>query len=387
MTRRLRGGPDAGNKAAGHYLDHHTFILNPDGADSVLWLSTRMIPPSDAEAASTPWQLKPGAVPYASSPRAVERPAHPPAFSAVVGGVATLATLIWGDGVSVEKTFAIVNVAFGVLAILATYWAGRAVMPPAGAAAACAILTAASPWLEYGQLIFSEQATGLLLALGLGAVLRRWPVLAGLLVTGAFWIKPPFVCAGFAWTIYLLAIRERAAAIRMTAVCTLGGIALLVFNLWMARTPFVSGAGGFVLASGLRTAYETLFSPWSGLFVYAPWVLPTLVLGAVLLRDATHRPLIMALLLPAMVYYPVVSSCDWVGGYGYGPRYWIPMMPLFAIAATYTVRVRPGRLTLAAMIIAVALGAVVNLTSATCVRSIANLSPHVVLRQAIRSLF
>jgi hypothetical protein len=381
--RVAAGRADAGLALAGQVLDHHTVVLDPGGAGSILWQRTRV-----AEAGrSGVFRLLPGAPGYASSPIAVERPAHPPALSAAVGVVAAAVAWLSGRHVDVEAVFALVNLAAGAAAIMATYGAGRAVLPPWGAVLACAILTLASPWLAYGQLLFSETAAGLLLVLALGAILREAPVSAGVFSAGAFWIKPPFVCAGLAWIVYLAVARRPAQAARMAAVCTLGGVALVLFNFWLARTPFVSGAEGFVPARGVWTALMTLVSPGHGLLVFAPWVLPTFIVGALLLREPAHRGVIVALLLPAVLYYPVVSSHRSLGGYGYGPRYWVAMMPILAIAACYCVRARATRSVLGSMVLTVALAAVASLTSVPCVRSVMNLSPHVALRRVVRSVF
>jgi hypothetical protein len=170
----------------------------------------------------------------------------------------------------------------------------------------------------------------------------------------------------------------------MAATCLLGRVGLLAFNLWMTRTPFVAGNEGFVAASGVSTALETLIAPGQGLLVFVPWVLPTVLLAAGLLRGGSRRAELAYLLLPAL-YYPTILSRHSLGGDG-GPRYSIPVMPLFAIAAGYVFFARPGRPERASIVATVALAAAINRASATCIRPVMNLSPHIVFRDAIRAL-
>jgi hypothetical protein len=380
-ARVAEGGDDAGAVAAGKALVHHTFILDPAGGGSVLWARARRLPETGA-GGSPGFSVLPGAPAYASFPGAVERPAHPPAVSAVVAGVAAVLALASRGAVGVEATFALVNLALGALAILATYWAGRALLPPAAAASTAALLAGASPWLWYGQLLLVEPAASLLLVLGLGAVLRRRPIVAGLMAVGAFWIKPPFVVAGLAWIIIQAVAGRRRDAVAIAGTCLLGGLGLLAFNLWMARTPFVSGNEGFVAASGVSSAVGTLVEPGEGLLVFVPWVLPTVLLAAGLLGGRSRRADLAPILLPALLYYPIVSSHQSLGGYG-GPRYWIPMMPMLAIAAGYVFLARPGRPARTSLAATVALAAAINLASATCIRSVMNFSPHVVFRDVL----
>jgi hypothetical protein len=91
-------------------------------------------------------------------------------------------------------------------------------------------------------------------------------------------------------------------------------------------------APGF-LGISLPTAerfYGSLFSPWLGLFFWAPWILIALV---------TRRSVPFAV----VVYYLVfqVTHALWRSGWVVGPRYITPMVPFAALCAASALRGRP----------------------------------------------
>lgn len=306
------GGADAGVWFRGVWLHHHTIVVGHG-----LWLKLACVPPG-----------------------AVEVPAHPPAFPAM------LALLVVPFRPAKDRTEHFAGVAVALLAWLAAVatFAGalRAGLTPRRAAVAAGLLVA-SPWLAYARGFYSEIAIGLALALGFWALQAGRPGLAAAAAAAAAILKPPFALVGAAWIVERWWAGERRAALRMAAVLGAAGLALVAFNVGFAKTPVVAGAEGFVPARSLRWLFGTLFDLKHGLFVFVPWAL----VAAVDLRRWR------AMLLPALPYLALVGAHATLGGFCYGPRYWIPFLPWFAIAAA-GVSGRGARIALAGLAIATA---------------------------------
>jgi hypothetical protein len=84
----------------------------------------------------------------------------------------------------------------------------------------------------------------------------------------------------------------------------------------------------------LEGATGTLFSPNRGLFVFSPWVAVALGVAAIpaVARRLVAQGVITWLLLSLVPYFLILSKYSvWWGGHCFGPRYWIDVMPLFAI--------------------------------------------------------
>ena len=130
----------------------------------------------------------------------------------------------------------------------------------------------------------------------------------------------------------------------------LGG-ALVGYNLWFfgslagglgeleALHPELHGVAGTWSGSFLEGAAGTLLSPSRGLFLYSPWTALALLTVPATAPALGRQPLVRFLLL-ALVPYFLVLSCYavWWGGHGFGPRYWIDVMPLFAILLGFGLR-------------------------------------------------
>ena len=83
-------------------------------------------------------------------------------------------------------------------------------------------------------------------------------------------------------------------------------------------TPFITGATGF------------LFSPGKSIFLFAPVIIPALILLPKLWR--THCSLaILATGLPISSLLLYSKYAQWEGGYCYGPRYFVPSLTFLAI--------------------------------------------------------
>jgi 4-amino-4-deoxy-L-arabinose transferase-like glycosyltransferase len=73
------------------------------------------------------------------------------------------------------------------------------------------------------------------------------------------------------------------------------------------------------------------FSPFRGLFFFAPVVLLAFAGGWLALRDPKQRPVaVVSLLSFATMFLFVSSSAMWWGGFAVGPRYLVPVIPMLA---------------------------------------------------------
>jgi hypothetical protein len=221
-----------------------------------------------------------------------------------------------------------------------------------GSAVALALIFGlATPALVYGKSLFGEPIA----ALGLGLAL--WGVIgaqtpARLLVTGlglglaaaANWLMA--VCAA-AFALYVVlaprpatgrvTIRQRAAVTAMLlAPYVLVLVVLALYNFVRFGTPLQTGyvfndEAGFTanLATGL---YGLLLSPARSILLYAP----VLLLGVVGWR-AFHRGHRAAawLCLGIVVLILAITATwwQWWGGYGWGPRLLVPILPFLILPA------------------------------------------------------
>src|SRR5262249_5490398 len=82
----------------------------------------------------------------------------------------------------------------------------------------------------------------------------------------------------------------------------------------------------------LAGAAGTLFSPSRGLLVFCPWVGLALAVLPFAARRLAPWPLVRWLLWALVPYGLLLAKYTvWWGGHCFGPRYWIDVIPLFAI--------------------------------------------------------
>jgi hypothetical protein len=113
------------------------------------------------------------------------------------------------------------------------------------------------------------------------------------------------------------------------------------------HTPIVAGVFGLWLSAG------------KGLLFYSPIVWLGLI-GLIPLwrRDRPLAALIGLLLLVSTVFFARYDL--WTGGWNWGPRYLLPLVPLLVLTAGVWVQVKPSRLRRGALLVACALGVFLN---------------------------
>ena len=194
-----------------------------------------------------------------------------------------------------------------------------------------ALQTLLLTWFADLVLTTSEQptrkrllVTGLCGGLLLNAKLVYAPVL--LIGLGCFWIAQR-----------AQRIPQRLTAILWAALGALPGLVLLCGHNYLKtghplRTGYQSGQLGLFAGDFFTGLFGLLLSPGRGLVFYAPAVLlalcglPTALAAA---RRTTTLVLAIALSVTALsAKYPV-----WHGGFCYGPRYLVPIVPLLLLLA------------------------------------------------------
>lgn len=315
--RRVRaGGAEAGLDFRGDELDHHTILVDATG--HALWQRVYDWRTHLAQGGFA--RLEPG---FAN---AIEVPAHPPAFPALV------ALVLWPLRLAPAalEPWAICVVSLLCFATLLALYAAarRADFTEREALSAVLLAGLSSPLLPYARSFFSEPAIALALALALWARLLRRPVLCGAFCFLAAAIKPPFGLVALGWA--LIGDRRQARDLLATfaALC----VALAAFNLRLAHTPLISGTTGFVPAAGPQELGLLFFGNSHGLFAFAPWTAAGLFVAA---RAAVRRePGLLRELawgaLPVLALFSVAAVE--AGGFCYGPRYLIPFLPWLSLA-------------------------------------------------------
>jgi hypothetical protein len=353
--RGRSGGLELGARNAGLLVDHHTIVVDRTTGEHDLW------PLVYQPERSVPWT----AVGYARRDERfppyhelVEVPAHPPAFPAM------LAAVIAPFGPSIDTSerdagWAMVFVSW--LTAVLTYALGLRVFR-ARVPAMCAVgLLLCTPWLAYSRSYFSEPMIGLMLVAASFAFAERRIVLAAVAVSIATAIKAPFVLVAAAFVIDCAIDRRWRDALVLMATVGALGLGLAAFNFRLAGTPMIVGAGGSPPLGGLKSMYDTLLERDHGLICFVPWV-PFAFLG---LADSIRRKpsLSRAFAIATFFHFIVLSSSGFGPSDCFGPRYWVPLLPWFAIEGVrFFVRARPGFRVVAAA--AMALGALISISGA-----------------------
>lgn len=213
----------------------------------------------------------------------------------------------------------------------------------------------ATPALAYAGNFYSHQLAGslclvafaLLYWLGRGRGGRARALLVGLLLGFAVISEYPIAIVAGALGLYAI-VKLRPALVGLIIVGGLLPVLLMVvYDLVAFGTPLPIGYSHSALwqdqhhTGFMSISYPTVEALWGltfgsfrGLFVRAPWLL-LCVPGAILWwRGGTLRAELVALLGGAVgltLFY--ASSIMWWGGFGVGPRYIVPAIPLLAILA------------------------------------------------------
>lgn len=314
----LEGEPWAGRNFAREPLDHHTVWFTP-GGQRWPWFNVYKLEAGPGPQGSI--TLRPG-VPECLATTA-EYSWHPPGLPLL------LATVLWPvRGTRWTEPAALLLTALVTLATaLFTQRLFRLfVEDERSVRVATLVAVLGSPLWAYSRLLFTEPWLACLctaaLVLALGS--DRW-LEAGLLIALGMQIKPPFGVVALPMladavlrrhTRHTLALAVPVAA---GVAGVLGTNALFFGSPWRFPLPWSTG-------NAAEGVLGLLFSWNRGLLAFAPAILVALVGWREIFRTQTRQASIVAASV-AVYFVTVALWWSWEGGYCYGPRMIVPVLP------------------------------------------------------------
>lgn len=331
-----QGSDQAGRAYAGLPLDHHT-----------LWyIDGRRVPwPDLFEVDAAAWQydeqghprptLRPG---VAGAPAGlVDDLAGLPEYSSHPPGIALLLAPIlfpfrhtaYVEPLAVLCSWlatSLAMVAFHALVegLTSTTWLANAVT---------AVTFLGTPLWHYSRTLFGEPYL-LLFALGAYVLLIRkgWPVIGGGLIAAGLLIKPPFLLLVVPLLVPLLWRKRWATAIGLVIPLVVAGGLVLWLNNTMFGAP-LRAPQAYVVGNPLEGIGGLLFSPRHGILPFAPIALVALAAWPRFVRE---YPLEGPIYAGAFSLYFLLMAFwrDWTGGWCYGPRLVVPVLPFLLLPLT-----------------------------------------------------
>jgi len=188
-----------------------------------------------------------------------------------------------------------------------------------------------TPAWHYGRTFFNEPYLLLFAAGAYSLVLRgRGTLLAGTMIGLGLLMKPFFILVAVPLGLMMLAEKKtRALALFALpqAACIL---VILWMNYWMFGSPW-RVPQPFQIGSFFKGASGLLFDARHGCLNSAPALLVALVAWPAFMR--AHRREALMLGGGVLLYFLFISMFHtWHGGYCYGPRYLVPVLPLLFVA-------------------------------------------------------
>jgi hypothetical protein len=183
-----------------------------------------------------------------------------------------------------------------------------------------------------------------------GARVLQWLVVAGAALGLAVFTRersaimiPPFIL--YVW-LYQRRLRWRGW-VAFFAPLIVFGVIIGLFNWSRYGSPLAFGFSALQHTSFttplLLGLFGLLISPGKGLLFYNPIAWAGLIGLAIMFRTRRREAILFALILLAELLFFAVYEF-WTGGWNWGPRYIMPVIPLLVLAAGEWVYVNPTRL-------------------------------------------
>lgn len=331
--RVVFGGLDAGVRFQDNVLDHHTLVVDVASDQRARWYDVFEYSEPRLACAGPGCVHFPQKMPQLATERAIEVPLHSPFYPLAM---AALLSAFDPSPETLEHSASIATVVLCWVALVAIYCVcRRASLPRSISFASVLLVGIASPWLPYTRGFFSEPLIGVALALALWGVLARRPGAAGVALAAAVLLKPPFVLVAAAWIMHRLWVGRVREALVLAGTVATGGVCLAVFNWRLAGTPMISVV--FDLAT---EPWDTWFGAERGLYVFVPWALfgSAFAVAALRRRPACIEDELITLVAAAFLPFVVVFTLKGPPGDCYGPRFWVPLLPLLGVATVVCAR-------------------------------------------------
>lgn len=318
-----QGDIQAGRDYAGWALDHHTVWF--EGERRRDWQRTFEMDPAkwDHDSAGRPVpHLRAGQSPPVQGHS--ETSTHPPGLALL------LAPLLYPlRGTDLMEPAAILCSALAVIiamlmyrALIRSYTDDRRVVDLATAVTFLGTLA----W-HYGRTLYTEPYLLLFATAAYSLALRgRSPWLAGAMIALGILMKPTFVLLALPILAMHGVARDYRAALAFALPLAAGVLATLAYDATMLGAPF-RGVQEWKQGSPLASAFLMLFSPQRGLLITMPAIVVALLAWPQFFRD--HRRDALVLGAGVLINYALFANFgDWVGGFCYGVRYMVPVLPL-----------------------------------------------------------
>jgi hypothetical protein len=283
-----------------------------------------------------------------------------------------------GDEEGARLFFTTLTNAFVVAAMCLLFWMllKDFGLSDGGALWGTLLLALCTPFWVYSRDFFSEPLFALclvgsfyLLKDGLTDETGRKAALAGLLSSVGILARASFVPIAGIFAVYLFWASDRRAAggrqaLKYVIYCIPGIAALAVMNTIRFGSPFTTGYHtafdkGFSVPL-LRGLAWNLASPYRSIFLYAPATL-LFFLGMVAFAERYRRQLWLIVAIVVYVFVIYSKWWAWHGGWCWGPRFLVPVIPLLVLPGLVVIPGK-GRWLLATTIVLGALGFVVQLS-------------------------
>ena len=330
------GGIDAGQNFRGQNLDHHVLIQNVRTNESIFWNKifnyTKPI-----ECVTT----DPSCIGFARISNLLadytpinkqyrERPIHPLPFPSLL---ALLSKAIGTTKVQTEADafYIVVFLSWltGIITYICALKIGFEIKESLGAVA---LLFYASPWLTYSHELFPATFLGLLLAVTLWAFISKRFVTSAILLGIACMQSEAFILIFPAWILFLCFHRELKNAF-VFASTGVGALAVIILINYFIFDKILLHHDIFVFDPILM--WRTILSPKVGAWFFAPWTIPVIyfLIRSFFSYEKKVSGTTYVMNLVATGIFPVagVLMIMPLGGYCYGPRYWVPFLPWLAI--------------------------------------------------------
>lgn len=322
----LAGGSDAGLSYAGYALDRHVSWYQ--NGKIVYWWDV-------FEEQPWKWKKDDSGVPIPTRRKgqedayvpACEYPTHPPGLAFLLAPV----TYLFRGTAAVES---IALICTALVVVLGSLFFERLISPYTNGwqqrLFIVAVAFLGTPVWHYARTLFVEPY---MLCLALGAyagVLRSkqyfWP---GVCIAIGVWMKPPFVLLAVPLGLICLSESNFRSLLKLSIPVVLSVIGVLAANRYMHGSIFATTIA-WRSGNPLRGTLGIMFSPVHGVVTFSP----VAIIAIMLIPEFFKRSLrdCVAIGLGFLLYlFPVALYFTWHGGFCYGPRMIIPVLPFLYV--------------------------------------------------------
>jgi hypothetical protein len=258
---------------------------------------------------------------------------HPPGLPLLLAGV----LWAWRDSTHLESFALLVT---WMATCLAAWLFGQVVVSLGAdrgwANVATALAFLGTPLWHYGRTLFTEPYLVLFTMAAYAVALRHakrptiGAVSAGVAIGFGILMKPPFILLAAPLAVLLVMRRQWKTLIAGAVPIAAALVALLMLNdRWFGSPWHASQAWRYGSLAGGIAGF--LFKSDKSVFLYAPVLALAVVAWPTFIR--AHRREAWVVLAAIIPYFLLMSAWEeWHGGYSYGPRLILPLLPLACLS-------------------------------------------------------